>query len=249
MKTRYMTLKKIDTLIIDLDNTIYDWFAIWYASFDPIYSAIIEKSDQSLEDVEANIRQVHQKHNTSEYSFLIEELEVLKNIDKKGNRRKTFAKPIKLSQIGRDEHTKLYDGVFKSLWDIKKKGTQIIAYTESMSFYSAYRLKRLGLDGVIDVLYSPKDHVIPRGTTIDDLRRLPDEFYELQVTKTKQTPEGELKPSPKVLLDIIHAENVNVARCAYIGDSLFKDVAMARDVGVLDIHAKYGESQRKPEEA
>lgn len=30
-------------------------------------------------------------------------------------------------------------------------------------------------------------------------------------------------------------------------DSLFKDVAMARDVGVYDVHAQYGESQRKPE--
>lgn len=240
-------LRKIDTLIIDLDNTIFDWFAVWYASFNPIYNAVLENSNKSTELVEEDIRRVHQQHRTSEYSFLIEELNVLKNIDKNGDRRSQLSDAIRESQVGRDHNMRLYEGVFKSLWNIKSKGTKIIAYTESMAFYSAYRLKRFGLDGVIDVLYSPQDHDVPFGTSLDDLRRLPDEFYQLQVTQTKHTPPGELKPNPKVLLDIIKSEEVNISHCAYVGDSLFKDVAMARDVGVLDIHAEYGESQRKPE--
>lgn len=242
-----MTLKKIDTLIIDLDNTIFDWFAVWYASFEPIYQAILAASDKSKSEVETDIRRVHQFHKTSEYSFLIEKLEVLKNIDNGGDRRTQFRDAILESRMGRDKNMQLYEGVFKSLWDIKNKGTQIIAYTESMSFYSAYRLKRFGLDGVIDVLYSPQDHAIPHGTSLDELRRLPDEFYQLQVTETKHTPLGELKPNPKILLDIIKAEGAAIDSSAYVGDSLFKDVAMARDIGILDIHAEYGESQRKPE--
>jgi hypothetical protein len=58
---------------------------------------------------------------------------------------------------------------------------------------------------------------------------------------------SELKPNPRVLLDIIKTVGAKAERCAYIGDSLFKDVAMARDVGVFDVHAQYGESQRCPE--
>jgi hypothetical protein len=49
------------------------------------------------------------------------------------------------------------------------------------------------------------------------------------------------------LLDIVQTVGATADRCAYVGDSLFKDVAMARDVGVFDIHAQYGESQRRPE--
>ncbi|MCW2319169.1 hypothetical protein M2322_004738 [Rhodoblastus acidophilus] len=79
------------------------------------------------------------------------------------------------------------------------------------------------------------------------MRRLPDDFYELQVTKIQHTPLGELKPNPRVLLEIIEAIGATKERCAYIGDSLFKDVAMARDVGVYDVHAAYGESQKRPE--
>jgi len=64
-----MNRKEIDTLIIDLDNTIYDWFAIWYASFCPIYNAIIEKSGASEEIVQRSIREVHQRRRTSEYTL------------------------------------------------------------------------------------------------------------------------------------------------------------------------------------
>jgi len=141
----------------------------------------------------------------------------------------------------------VYPSVFPSLWELKKKGTKIVAYTESMGFYSAYRLKRFGLDGVIDVLFSPIDHEIPAGVSVEKLRRHPDEFYQLQVTETRHTPPGELKPNPRVLLDIIKDIGAKIERCAYVGDSLFKDVAMARDVGVLDVHAQFGESQRRPE--
>lgn len=242
-----MNRKIVDTLIIDLDNTIFDWFAVWYASFKPIYDEIVSVSGKSRDEVDAAIRAVHQMRRTSEYTFLLEEVEVLSALRTEGDIRKTFGNAIDASQHGRDNNLKLYPSVFRSLWDIKKAGTKIIAYTESMGFYSAYRLKRFGLDGVIDVLFSPEDHETPAGISVEKMRRLPDDFYELHVTEVKHTPPGELKPNPRVLIDIIGAVGATNERCAYVGDSLFKDVAMARDVGAFDVHARYGESQRKPE--
>jgi FMN phosphatase YigB (HAD superfamily) len=242
-----MLRKTIDTLILDLDNTIFDWFAVWYASFEPIYKAIIKETGLPVEKIEADIRAVHQARHTSEYTFLIEEIEALQTIRQNGDIRTRFGDALETSHRGRDQNLKLYPTVFRCLWDLKKKGTKIIAYTESMGFYSAYRLKRFGLDGVIDILFSPEDHAVPAGLSVDKLRRLPDEFYELQVTEIQHTPLGELKPNPRVLMDIITAVGATASRCAYVGDSLFKDVAMARDVGVFDVHAKYGESQRRPE--
>lgn len=242
-----MTRKTIDTIILDLDNTLFDWFAFWYASFRPIYDEIVAVSGKPIDQVEADIRRVHQTRRTSEFSFLIEELESLAEVRSKEDIRLKFKDALDRSRLGRDQTLKLYPSVFPSLWELKKKGTKIVAYTESMGFYSAYRLKRFGLDGVIDVLFSPEDHEIPTGISVEKLRRLPDEFYQLQVTEVRHTPPGELKPNPRVLLDIINTIGADLKRCAYIGDSLFKDVAMAHAVGVLDVHARYGESQRKPE--
>lgn len=242
-----MTRQTINTLILDLDNTIFDWFAVWFASFDPIYQEIIRKTGRPADEIEADIRIVHQKRRTSEYTFLLEEIDALKDLREKGDIRTFFHEAIELSQHGRDQQLNLYPSVFRSLWNIKQKGTKIVAYTESMRFYSAYRLKRFGLDGVIDVLFSPEDHDVPAGVSVEKMRRLPNDYYELQVTDVRHTPPGELKPNPRVLLDIIQAVGATADRCAYLGDSLFKDVAMARDVGVFDIHAQYGESQRRPE--
>ena len=121
-----MTLKKVNTLIIDLDNTIFDWFAFWYASFNPIYERIKEISEKDTSEVEEDIRKFHRKHGTSEYSFLIEKLEVLNNIDKEGDRRKQFKTALRASQKGRDENLQLYESVFKSLWDIKKREQKLL---------------------------------------------------------------------------------------------------------------------------
>lgn len=242
-----MSRKVIDTVILDLDNTIFDWFAVWYASFRPVYDELIRVSGRPVAEVEASIRKVHQQHRTSEFTFLIEEADVLADIRASQDIRDVFKDALMASRHGRDLNLRLYPSVFTSLWELKQKGTKVVAYTESMAFYSAYRLKRFGLDGVIDTLFSPEDHTIPAGVSLEKLRHLPEEFYQLQVTKLKYTPPGELKPNPRVLLDILKTIGSSPDKCAYIGDSLFKDVAMARDVGVLDVHAQYGESQRRPE--
>jgi len=237
-----MSRKIIDTVVLDLDNTLFDWFAVWYASFRPMYDEIIAVTGKSVPEVEASIRKVHQARRTSEFTFLIEEIDLLADARGAGDIREKFRDAIEKARSGRDQNLKLYPSVFPSLWELKKKGTKIVAYTESMGFYSAYRLKRFGLDGVIDVLFSPEDHEMPTGISLEKLRRHPDEFYQLQVTEIRHTPPGELKPNPRVLLDILREIGAKPERCAYIGDSLFKDVAMARDVGVLDVHAQYGES-------
>jgi phosphoglycolate phosphatase-like HAD superfamily hydrolase len=244
---RPMSLRKIDTLILDLDNTLFDWFAMWHASFQPIYSEILAASGRSRDEVEADIRRVHQMRRTSEYTFLIEELEVLQDIRAVEDIRTRFHNALETSRRGRDQNLQLYPTVFSSLWRIKNAGTKIIGHTESMRFYSAYRLKRFGLDGVIEILFSPKDHEMPAGVSLNQLRRFPDDFYELQVTKGMHTPPGELKPNPKVLADIIDTVGSSPDRCAYVGDSIFKDVAMAHEAGVFDVHAQYGESQKRPQ--
>src|SRR6516162_6331474 len=198
-----MLPRKIDTLILDLDNTIFDWFAMWYASFKPIYDEILAASGRPQDEVEADIRRVHQTRRTSEYTFLIEELDVLREIRAREDIRTRFHNALETSRHGRDQSLQLYPTVFSSLWRIKNAGTKIIGYTESMRFYSSYRLKRFGLDGVIEILFSPKDHDMPAGVPLDRLRRFPDDFYELQVTKVMHTPPGELKPNPKVLREMI----------------------------------------------
>lgn len=123
--------------------------------------AIIRTTGKAPADIESDIRKVHQAYRTSEFTFLLEEIDCLAELRSQADIRQTFKDAIELSRQGRDQNLKLYPSVFPSLWELKKRGTKIVAYTESMEFYSAYRLKRFGLDGVIDILFSPEDHVVP----------------------------------------------------------------------------------------
>ena len=130
-----MPRKIIDAVILDLDNTVFDWFAVWYASFRPLYDAIVAVSGRPVDEVQADIRRVHQARWTSEYSFLLEELDVLADARARGDIREVFHDAIERSRQGRDQNLKLYPSVFPSLWELKRKGAKIVAYTESMGFY------------------------------------------------------------------------------------------------------------------
>ncbi|NTF32783.1 HAD family hydrolase [Rhizobium skierniewicense] len=232
---------KVNTLIVDLDNTLYNWFEIWRASFLPIYNGLRDRVGVDEIVLQCAIREVHQLRKTSEYTFLLDEL---KFAAPDGAPLRSFLEEeIRQSKTERDRALKLYQTVLKTLWQVKKSGTSIVAYTESLSFYSGYRLKKLGLDGVIDYLYCPEDNDLPSGVSLRKIRSLPDEFYELQITEIRHTAPNELKPNPRLLREIVRTLNAKPDECVYVGDSLFKDVAMAKDAGVHDVYAEYGAAQ------
>ena len=67
-------------LITDLDNTLFDWVDIWYRSFSAMYNKVVVDAGVDESILKADIRAVHQRHGTSEYAFLLEELPCLKPI-------------------------------------------------------------------------------------------------------------------------------------------------------------------------
>jgi hypothetical protein len=163
---------------------------------------------------------VHQKHGTSEYSFLIEELPSLEPFLNGKPTIEVFKEPIESYRQQRRKHLKLYPTAAETLLKIKGRGACIIGYTESMAFYSNYRMRRLGLDGVLDYLFCPEDHLLPGGLSPDDVRRYPAQHYELKYTKQKYTPKGSKKPDTEVLDAIIDDLKLSKAACVYVGDNL-----------------------------
>ena len=149
--------------------------------------------------------------------------------------------------IRRSEQPKLFEGVAETLLNIKGRGTRIIGYTESMGFYSNYRLRRLGLDGVLDFVFCPEDHVLPSGLSSQQMRSYPASHYELQYTKQHFTPKGSKKPDAAVLNAIIADLGLNKNDCVYVGDNVSKDIAMALECGVDAAWAEYGQAHKRPE--
>lgn len=240
-----MKKKNIKVIITDLDNTLYDWFVPWYKSFKVFVEEVTKNTSINEIKLLEDIKKIHEKHGTSEYSFdfLVKELIILEkdyphDSEQLNSLRHKFYKTKK-------NYLKLYPGVLDTLILLKSKECYIVGFTESMEFYSKDRVKKLGLDGILDFLYSPEDHDIPR-----DFERYYDKsYYGLKSTIYKKLPLNHKKPDVKVIEDILETidPKIKLDEVLYIGDSLTKDIVMAQEANVNDVYAEYGVSNHKNE--
>ena len=231
-------------LITDVDNTLLDWQDLWYHTFSAMTEKVIEISGVDPESLYAECSIIHQKYGTSEYSRLLEELPCLRGLY--GDQLSTVMAPaIDAFREARRRVLQLYPSVEETLKTLKAEGVLIAAFTESKAFYTNYRFRKLGLDGLVDYLYSPEDHSMPDETP--GTRYYPPDTYIFKHTVHHYTPEDEVKPNPDILLQIISDLGASVDEVVYVGDNILKDVFMARQANVTDVHALYGASQHKPE--
>lgn len=239
-----MGFVKKRVLITDVDNTLLDWLDLWHQTFSAMIDKVLDISGVDPDELYTQCSMLHQKYGTSEYSRLLEELPCLHHLY--GNNIISVMEPaIDAFRVARRRALQLYPTVEETLKRLKAAGILIVAFTESKAFYTNYRFRKLGLDGLIDYLYSPEDHSMPDETP--GTRFYAPESYHFKHTVHRYTPEGEVKPNPDILLQIIADLGVSAAEVVYVGDNLLKDVYMAQKAGVTDAHALYGASQHKRE--
>jgi FMN phosphatase YigB (HAD superfamily) len=113
-------------LITDLDNTLFDWVDLWHACFTAMMGKVIEISGIPLDDLKPEIRKVHQRHGTSEYSFLLEELPSLSSTLAGKSAAQVFQPAIEAYQVERRRKLKLYPTVAETLLKIKGTGAAIV---------------------------------------------------------------------------------------------------------------------------
>ncbi|MES3004284.1 MAG: HAD family hydrolase [Pseudomonadota bacterium] len=231
-------------LITDVDNTLLDWQELWYQTFSAMIERVLSISGVDAELLYAECSTIHQRFGTSEYSQLLEELPCLQALYGKDVLIKMYP-AVEAFREARRRVLQLYPTVEETLKKLKARGVVVAAYTESKAFYTSYRFRKLGLDGIIEYLYSPEDHAMSEEALN---RRLYDSAsYNLKHTVQRFTPQGELKPNPHILLQIISDLGASPDEVVYVGDNILKDVGMAQEAGVADVHALYGASQHKPE--
>lgn len=231
-------------LITDVDNTLLDWQNLWYQTFSAMMDTVLRISNIDAEILYAEASVIHQKYGTSEYSHLLEELPSLRALY--GDDILTVMAPaIDAFRNARRRVLELYPTVADTLVALKHRGVRIAAFTESKAFYTNYRFRKLGLDGLVDVLYSPQDHSVPQEMVA--MRHYDADSYAFKHTVHHYTPEGEVKPNPAILLDIVGDLGASIDEVVYVGDNPLKDVFMAQQAGITDVHAAYGSSQHKPE--
>jgi len=239
--------KVVSVIVTDLDDTLWDWVGIWYHPFKAMLDKVSAISGIPPETLLRDFKEVYSQHDTSEYAFALQELPSLLRKHPGENIVDIYSEAIEAYREARRKVLKLYPDVFETLEAIKDRGTLIVGYTESLAFYTRYRLLKLGLDRTLDFLYSSADHDLPKGLTRARIRKYPPESYQLRRTVHRHTPPGKEKPSPEVLLQILADVGARPEEAIYIGDKLVKDIAMAQAASITDVHAAYGEAHNREE--
>lgn len=230
--------QKINCVITDLDDTIWDWFEMWHSSFEPYLNTISKKTGVDLTTLKQSFKGLHQKYYTTEVSFAYKELDCLNDkqkelIDEKKKRKKSI-----LHQYYSDKkkHLNTYEGVLDTLKELKKKGVLVIGFTESNSFFTKTRLKQLDMDGLFDCIYTPIGAGIPESVT----RFYDESFWEPKLTEIRHLSAKDRKPDVEILNIILRDFQLTKENTIYIGDKLDRDIQMALDAGLTAVFANYG---------
>ena len=236
----------IELVVLDLDNTLYDWVGYYVPAFRAMLAELSRITGLPEDELKASFQRVHQRHGTSEYAFAIEELDVLQETDRNlsiPDRLEKYATAIDAFREVRAERLSLYPGTVEVLEALRDRELELVAYTDAMLFYATRRLKQLGIEHFFSGLVAPRDHGLPPGVRPEWVRSSDDDSkYQPLIPHVEELEPGLAKPNPEILLEIVRNFDTRPERSVYVGDSLHRDVYMAQLAGVHDVYARYGQS-------
>lgn len=217
----------IKLLITDLDDTLYSWIGFFIPAFYGMVdelSLILKKPKQTLIQ---EYKKINQEKGSVEYPYATLDLPSVKAIypDKTQKELLTILDPAfhKFNSI-RKKTLHLYPNVKETLTKIVEMGIKVVGYTDSAEENGFYRLKKLD---IADFFY----HVYVSESQFKQLSKLPSS-EKTQIALGK-------KPNPKLIKKICERESISLKETIYLGDSITKDIYMAKLAGVTSILCQY----------
>ena len=199
----------------------------------------VELTECDREQLLDDFRSVHRKHHDLEYPFALLETKTVREVFAACSKKEIADKldpAFRAFNVTRINTLRAYPGVYEGLRELRRARIKLVAHTESNLFAAVDRLERLELTDFFEKIYcrtrASSIHPDPRA------RRKWIERYPLR--KFCELSDNQRKPSAKVLLEICGREGARVCDSAYVGDSIARDIMMARNAGIYSIWAEYG---------
>jgi FMN phosphatase YigB (HAD superfamily) len=237
---------KTRLLVCDLDNTLYDWVAYFVPSFYAMVDEVIRLTGCDREQLLDDFRAVHRAHRDSEHPFALLETAVIRQ--HYGNRTvaeiaKQLDPAFHAFNSSRKHNLKLYPGVRRALDELRHANVVLVAHTESKLHAVVDRLTRLDLTNYFRHIYCRERSKPVFGGISDEASWL----KNFPMDRVRELSHHQRKPDPSVLVEICERENLSTGDAAYVGDSLVRDVLLARLAGSCAIWAKYGTAHTRDE--
>jgi phosphoglycolate phosphatase len=239
LTTRYATA------VFDLDNTFYDWVAVFATTTQCLVDSLSAESGLARHELELEIRHVFASAGSLEHTFLIQELPSLRRLHPQDSPMQLVARyeaTIQAVKSARRCALVPYSGVVDGLRHLHRKGVQLAALTSAPRFAANQRLRSLGLTDLFDLVAASPDAPVPAHTELSILRAHPESHYASRVTELDVA--NLRKPDSRLLGAVLDALDARHERTVMVGDDVSSDIGMAFAAGVDAIWARYGVRHR-----
>jgi FMN phosphatase YigB (HAD superfamily) len=222
------------TVIVDVDNTLYDWVAVWAGAFSALVRSLADASGYDEAFWIERAQAVHRQHGAIECPSLLTDLAAAGTWPAAVDPAHLLQRAAAAYRQHWDQQLRLYEGVREALVEMAWRGHHVVAYTESDASIAANRLGRLGLSSVIRCVFGRP----PLPSAAQDCCLV--NTATAVAIPVQLIPREENKPRPEGLRRVMAWCSAAPSRTVYVGDNLWKDVAMARAAGVTAVWARYG---------
>ena len=210
-------------LVTDLDDTLYNWIDFFIPSFESMLEVMHTITNIPVETLLAEYKLVHHEKNNVEHpyaSLLLPSVRAAFAGEDDASLKVKLQPAFDAYNQTRNKTLQLYEDVCLVLEQLKSQGVAIVGYTEAAKENAWLRLQKLGIAHLFDRLYVAKTSV-----AISENEPI---FLA-----------AEHKPSPATLLRICAEMGREKNEVLYVGDSLTKDVLMAKDAGICVAQIKH----------
>lgn len=237
--------RRYDVLVLDLDNTIYDWVHYYAGGLRAVVEALCDALELDEDKLLDQFREVFAVRGSLEYAFIVQELEATQRMQPDAVERlielaqRTFAE-------ARRRFLRPYEGVAETLQAARAAGVMVVAVTNAPFFQAHRRLGQLGLVDHFDALGAWEGFEIPRDPLVRDVReRFKRGEYTPRVAAHRAFRQNSLKPGDHMFRWALEIASSQPQRALAVGDSLAKDIAPALALGMAGAWSAYGAHPNK----
>ena len=220
-------------LVLDVDNTLFDWLPYYSESNTALLATLAEMIDtpypRLLEEFKKN-------------PFVLQELPSLADKAATVDREAVYQR---CSEVFLQKTTAAftpYPGTVSTLATVKRHRphVKIVALTDSPASEAVWKIDQLGLVSYFDGVYGLDHHPLVPSPAV--LEKIITACKKYRGTIKRMSSECE-KPSTRGLEMIMHDFGLNTSekdRVIYVGDNPKKDIALGKKAGVLTCWSEFG---------
>lgn len=239
--------RMIRLVVTDMDGTLYSWVDYIVPAVERLVDAVCRATGWPRLRVVQALKAVYDKYESNEYPFALQESALYEAFPDFGSFDALVIEPAREAfAAARRRYLKPYRGVVETLEALRERGLPVVALTDAPRNPAEARARRLGLDTLLTGLYTLPGFTFPRHPVNGEalvsarIQAREEQGHYRAACPVVELPREWEKPNPRGLLRICEEVGVPPEQTLYVGDSLKKDVALARSVGAVDCWAEYG---------